>query len=268
MSSSTLPRKKVQSSLPDDIFDYINDAFYDYVKKSYGEDIYGLFYFQSIRSGLHLLQTSSDEILSVFHEESEEINELRQICCFKIGDKAFKTKLGVKLAINSLIELLKTKQNEKKKKKKPLTRPTPSNIDTLQSFSESEIEVQTIPSAATSSSLVADTSSAKLASPLVHNLLTVDDHLKNIEQRINKWWRTISNDETFFLLEGTHYVLDINQSNNETYTCTLCCQCRIRFQLPITSTGFFKLSTYYRHLKEQRCLSASTTVSIYYVELK
>ncbi|CAF4720752.1 unnamed protein product, partial [Rotaria magnacalcarata] len=74
MSSSTLSRNINQNYLPDDIFIYNNERFYDYIKQSHGDDLAGLLSFQAIRNGLHLVETSYDDILSIFQQESEEIN--------------------------------------------------------------------------------------------------------------------------------------------------------------------------------------------------
>ncbi|CAF2988086.1 unnamed protein product [Rotaria sp. Silwood2] len=260
MSSSALSRNINQNGLPDDIFNYNNEQFYDYIKQSYGDDLAGLLRFQAIRNGSHLVETSCEDILLIFQQESEEINKLRHLCCFKISNNKYEIKLGVKLAINNLIELLKVKQEEQKKKKKQTsTKRTSSNIDTLKSVDQFQSHNEMIAPPTIAASPDSDTSSTQLALQLIQNRLNDIDHLTDIEQRINKWWRTHNNNNNLFLSEGTHYLLEINKSINDTYACILSCKCRIRFKLPFMATGFFKLSAYYRHLKEKPCLTMSKT---------
>ncbi|CAF1933269.1 unnamed protein product [Rotaria magnacalcarata] len=53
------------------------------------------------------------------------------------------------------------------------------------------------------------------------------DHILDIKNRISKWWSGIDNDN-LSLEDGTHY--------------------------SFPEAGFFKLSSFYRHLKEQQCV--------------
>ena len=138
MSSSTSFRNQSQSSLPDDIFSYSNEQFYDFIKKSYGDDLHDLFSFQSIRNGLHLLKTSCEEILLIFEEESEEIEELKKLCCYKTSTNQYGIKLGVKLAINSLIDLLKIKLDNSKRRRINSVKRKLSNVDASQSIDQTQ----------------------------------------------------------------------------------------------------------------------------------
>ncbi|CAF1481527.1 unnamed protein product, partial [Rotaria magnacalcarata] len=225
MSSSTLSRNINQNYLPDDIFIYNNERFYDYIKQSYGDDLAGLLSFQAIRNG---------------------------------NDK-YEIKLAVKLAINSLIYLLKIKQEEQnKRKRRASTKYTSSNVDTLKSVDQirSQNEMTVPPTIAASP--VSDASSTQSALQLIQNRLNDIGHITDIEQRINKWWSAYKNNNDLFLSKGTHYLLEINKSINDTYACVLSWKYRTRFKLPFMETGFFKLSAYYRHLKEKQCLTKST----------
>ena len=116
--SSTAPGQRKSSALPDDIFDYNHDQFYSIIKYSYGNDLAELLSFQSIRNGLHLVNTSCDDILLVLQEDSKEINQLKTLCCFQTANNTYQVKLGVKLALRSLIESMKMKHEEQKNKKK------------------------------------------------------------------------------------------------------------------------------------------------------
>ncbi|CAF3191705.1 unnamed protein product [Rotaria socialis] len=209
MSSSSLSRNINQNDLPDDIFNYNNERFHDYIQQSYGDDLAALLNFQAIRNGLHLVETSCDDILLIFQQESEEINKLRQLCCFKISNGKYEIKLGVKLAINSLIKLLNVKREEQKKRKnRTSTKRTSANVDTLKSVGriQSQNEMTVPPTIAASP--VSDAPPTQLALQLTQNRLNDIDHITDIGQRINKWWSTYNNNNDLFLSEGTHYLLE------------------------------------------------------------
>jgi hypothetical protein len=84
----------------------------------------------------------------------------------------------------------------------------------------------------------------------MRNNLNETDYIENIKQRISEWWSDNSDENSLFE-HGTHYFLEINKSSSDSYVCVLSCQCNHRFKLPFMTTGIFKLSTFYRHLKEK-----------------
>ena len=135
MLLSTLSRNIDQNGLPDDIFKYNNQSFDDYIQQSYSNDFAGLLSFQAIRNRLYRVETSGD-ILLIFKWESEEINKRRQLCWFKISNDKCEIKLGIKLAIHSLIELLKIKQGEQKEK--TLSECTSPTVATLKSVDQTQ----------------------------------------------------------------------------------------------------------------------------------
>ena len=102
--------------LPDDILSLSHADFYDFVEREYGFDLAELFRFQSIRNGIHLLDASSNDVLSIFSQDSVELNELKKMCCFQVVGNKYEVKLGVKLAIRNLIQSLKVKYDQQRKK--------------------------------------------------------------------------------------------------------------------------------------------------------
>ena len=69
-------------SLPEDILSLSHADFYDFVEREYGFDLAELFRFQSIRNGIHLLDASSNDILSIFSQDSVELNEVEEDVLF------------------------------------------------------------------------------------------------------------------------------------------------------------------------------------------
>lgn len=267
--SSTTAEEKVNNDLPIDIFSYNHDRFYEFIKTSYGDDIAELLRFQAIRSGLHLLTTTCEDILLVLRQESDDINKLKKLCCFQVDVNKYEIKLGVKLALNNLIQLLKVKeeQQKKKKKKRSSTQHSSSNSNTSTSINQIQPQNETIPPSSTPlASLNSDAASTRSRFTPVKNKINEIDHILDIEERVNKWWSRINDDDDLSLDEGTHYFLEINRSINDKYTCVLSCQCSNRFKLPFLPGGFFKLSSFYRHVKEKQCMSVSNKVKIFIVK--
>ena len=118
MSTSILKSIGNSNSLPDDIFEYNQKEFYEFIKETCSADLAELFSFKAIRHATHLMDTTSDEILSIVQEGSKDINNLQILCYFQLNDNKFRVKLGVKLAISNLIQSLKIKQEQQQQNKK------------------------------------------------------------------------------------------------------------------------------------------------------
>ena len=104
--------------LPDDILSLSHADFYEFVEREYGFDLAELLRFQSIRNGIHLLDASSNDILSIFTRDSVKLNELKKVPCFQIVENKYEVKLGLELAIRNLIQSLKVKYDQQRKQKR------------------------------------------------------------------------------------------------------------------------------------------------------
>ena len=118
MSTSISKSTENSNSFSDDVFEYNQKEFDEFIKEMRGADLAELFSFQAIRDAMHLMDITSDEILSILQEDSKDINNLQKLCCFQLNDNKFRVKLGVKLAISNLIQSLKIKQEQQQQKKK------------------------------------------------------------------------------------------------------------------------------------------------------
>ncbi|CAF5155607.1 unnamed protein product, partial [Rotaria magnacalcarata] len=254
-SHSKANRKK--NILPEDIFSYNNDLFYEYIKQAYGNDIAKLFSFQAIRNAELLLDTSCEDILLVLQQESDDIDALKKMCCFEVAGNKYQVKLGVKLTINNLIQSLKLKQEQKqnKKRKRSSNQGLSSNMNSVTPLNQSQTQDTVTPLESTlSSSLTTNTSSIQSTSSPMQRKLDELGHIADIEERIDRWWVIHDDAERASLEQGIDYFLAINKSLINTYTCALSCKCHTRFKLPFMAPGFFKISSLYRHLKEKQCI--------------
>lgn len=287
-SAATSLTSSNSNSLPEDIFTYNHDQFYAFVRQSCGNDLAELLKFQSIRSASHLLRTSKEDILAVFQQESSQLGELKKLCCFSVVGDKHEVKLGVKLAIDSFLRSLKIKQDENKKKLKyesgqrqsassatipviePDDRPEPASSAILPSElppTSTQDTVSSLPTQnidQTSSLLLSSTAlSTSNPLPIKRSKLNRVGHHSDIVQRITTWWNEYNDNPNLLLKEDIAYFLRISKQGSNTYSCALSCKCGARFQLPLLKSGLFKLSSFYRHLKEKRCVKTTNTVRFF-----
>ncbi|CAF4784162.1 unnamed protein product, partial [Rotaria sp. Silwood2] len=199
--------------------------------------------FQSIRNGEHLLQASSDDILLILRQDSDDLSALKKMCCFQVVGNNYEIKLGVKLAINNLIYSLKMKQEQQKKKKRRPTQRLPSLASHLDVTAVTNQKQMQDEMSSPESSLVGPLASRKASDELkeIHVKENSNEisHQVDIEQRINKWWSKANEDEDLSLNVVIDYSLEINKSLNNTYACILTCKCGVRFKLPYLMPGLF-----------------------------
>jgi hypothetical protein len=191
MSSVVSRSSTVASRLPDNIFDLENDQFYEFIKSKYGNDLAQLISFRSIRNGEHLLEATIDELLLVLNEDSNEIDDLRKLCCFRVTENEFKVKLGVKLAINNLIQSLKMKLLERAKKKRRLIdQPPPLSVRLNAETPNQTPVVDEIPSPISlfNPPLPNDLNSTGSQIKRLQKKSTEIAHKMDIERRMNRWW--------------------------------------------------------------------------------
>ncbi|CAF1100783.1 unnamed protein product [Rotaria sordida] len=172
---------------PEDIFSYNHDRFYEFIEKKYSADLAQLFSFQAIRNGTHLLSTSCDEILMIFQQESDNINQSKKMCCFQTANNKYEIKLSVKLAIKNFIQLLTIKQEQQKKKMQSSTKHSSSNCNTTISTEQTQLQIEPLLPVSTSvTPSASDISSTRSRLPPIQKKLNEIDHKADIEEQINK----------------------------------------------------------------------------------
>jgi hypothetical protein len=156
---------------------------YEFIKKTRGADLAELFSLQAIRPATHLMDTICDEILSILQEDSKDINNLKKLCCFQLSDNKFRVRLGVKLAINNLIQSLKIKQEQPQKKKRSSHQRSSPNVNIKSSVNDtlSQDEIISLESTASISPVVVDTSSTQPKVKGIGRILDEIGHLTDIK---------------------------------------------------------------------------------------
>ena len=99
---------------------------------------------------------------------------------------------------------MKIKQEQQKKRKRSSAQRSLSNSNTLTSVTQTPTQFETNTSSSTSlTPSISDASLARSRFTPVQNKINEIDYIRDIEERINKWWST-TNDDNLSLVEGTH----------------------------------------------------------------
>ena len=85
-------------------------------------------------------------------------------------------------------------------------------------------------------------------------------HQIDIEKRINNWWSKNNDLDDTSCDRGKDYHLEIGRLAGDAFNCNLMCICGIRFTLTSLNSGLFKLSSFFRHMKEQHVVKTGGTV--------
>ena len=100
---------------------------------------------------------------------------------------------------------MKIKQEQQKKRKRSSAQRSLSNSNTLTFITQTPTQYETNASSSSTSVTpsISDASSTWSRFTPVQNKINEIDHIRDIEERINKWWST-TNDDNLSLVEGTH----------------------------------------------------------------
>ena len=109
-------------------------------------------------------------------------------------------------------------------------------------------------------SSMADLSSSQARLSRAPKTSTESTHQVDIEKRINNWWIKNNDREDISCDPGKDYHLEISRSPGDVFHRYLICICEIRFKLTLLDSGVFKLSSFFRHMKEQHAVKIGDTV--------
>ncbi|CAM4842019.1 unnamed protein product [Rotaria magnacalcarata] len=98
------------SVLPDDVFTYCGDKFFQLVLTLVGSDIVEILKIQSINSTQSFINT--ENALSIFQLNIPELSLIKERSCFKLSNGDFVTKIGIENGLKYLTSIIKLKQNE------------------------------------------------------------------------------------------------------------------------------------------------------------
>ena len=96
-----------QLVLPDDIFDYENEAFYNFVHNFIGSIEAEILKVQSIRNARLLLLIP--DVFSFFELECDDVIDLKKRACFIMNNNTYVVKSGIRFSIDYLFKLVRSK---------------------------------------------------------------------------------------------------------------------------------------------------------------
>ena len=185
------------------------------------------------------------------------------MCCFQVVGNKYEVKLGVKLAIRNLIQSLKVKydQQRKQKRRPALQSSTMSiNTDATAVNNPSQLLDNTSSVSSITFSSMVDLSSSQARLSRAPKTSTESTHQVDIKKRINNWWTKNNDREDISCDPGKDYHWEISRSPGDVFHCYFMCICGIRFKLTLLDSGVFKLSSFFRHMKEQHAVKTGYTV--------
>ncbi|CAF4664985.1 unnamed protein product [Rotaria sp. Silwood2] len=98
------------SVLPDDVFTYCGDKFFQLVHTLVGNDIVDILKIQSINSTQSFINTK--DVLAIFQLHCPDLLQIKERLCFKLSNGNFIIKIGIKSSLKYLTAIFKLKQNQ------------------------------------------------------------------------------------------------------------------------------------------------------------
>ncbi|CAF4818226.1 unnamed protein product, partial [Rotaria sp. Silwood2] len=96
------------SVLPDDIFTYCGDKFFQLVHTLVGNNIVDILKIQSINSTQSFINTK--DVLAIFQLDCPDLLQIKERLCFKLSNGNFIIKIGIKSSLKYLTAIFKLKQ--------------------------------------------------------------------------------------------------------------------------------------------------------------
>ena len=93
------------SRLPQDVLNYTDKQFYDFIKKFCGQDATDLLSIQAIRSVDSFL--SVQDVYSIFELDSDDVKDIQKQCGFQKRNGTYTVRPGIKSTLDHLGTLLK-----------------------------------------------------------------------------------------------------------------------------------------------------------------
>ncbi|CAM4985297.1 unnamed protein product [Rotaria socialis] len=193
------------SRVPDDIFSYQNEQFYDFIKKLIGDKQVNLLAFQEISNADIYLHCCN--VLNILKLDSSALIPYKESLCLKLDDNNYTVLPGIKSSFSYLTELLTKKKDEMIR-----TARQGRSCQTLSTCSATNIhDTNNSTTASNSFSACSDSicSQSRIASMDVSTFS--DSHTKRIVFMINEWIEKNKKKEfnaDFVLVQGIDYNAD------------------------------------------------------------
>jgi hypothetical protein len=213
--------------LPDDLFSYQDERFYDFVEKFIRKKQAGLLKFEEISSADIYLNCTN--VLGVLKLDSAALLPLKESLCLKLDDNSFIVLPGIKSSFSYLTELLTKKKDDLARTARqgknfsiPPTLSTITNININNTTSISNSSAHTA-SAISSQSDVEQSDSVK----------TMNRHKKHIVCSVTEWIqknREKLGDSDLTITEGRDYHVTVTV---DPALAIIRCRCGIKSTLPL-----------------------------------
>ncbi|CAF2930389.1 unnamed protein product [Rotaria sp. Silwood2] len=225
------------SSLPNNVFEFENDEFFEFGRSFSGEKLAILLQFQEITDAQCFLDCEDPfEILSF---DSDDLLDLKKKLCVKLNNNSFAILSGIKSKMKLLKNALIKKRNQLRKE------PSKTSTDSV-AINNTPSIILTAENL-TCSSNSSTQSQINISSSSAVTLTINDEQKQHIIHLLDEWCEKIkedNNEQHIKLKEGVDYELIVNYMPNKTL---IKCRCGTNTTLGKKNNSYI-LSNYIRHL--------------------
>ncbi|CAF1462322.1 unnamed protein product [Adineta ricciae] len=244
------------TTLPSNILDLRDEAFYDFVRQVSGKRVAELLAFQELNGVDSFL--GCQDVTAVLRLQSDQLNELKKHTCIILVDGTIPLLPGLGSSINILTKLLKKNRDEINKRAVRLQSfnssflPIASSIPIVHSAAITSPGNPLTHAHLQSASLVADTSTLSVHNPS-HASNSVPGEISNrISTNITDWLKKKEHDLNLIstdFQQGIDFHIELNEQRDGII---IRCKCGARSAVS-QKQGTLVFSNVFRHFKSGKC---------------
>ncbi|CAF1198443.1 unnamed protein product [Rotaria sp. Silwood1] len=239
-------------SLPFNIMDLRDEAFYDFIRQFAGRKVAELMSFQECNSVDSFL--GCNDIFAILHLDSDEIFNLKKSICITLNDGSIYLLPGVEASVNNLTKLFKKKREEllkQSQRRQSITIASVSSVPNIMStnLATPPVIVDNYSINSSTSNISSDLNQG--ISPAMTHLLTYEIKSR-IVNTVIEWLK--QNSEKLSLV-NMNFQEDIDfkvELNNSQDGIIIRCKCGTKHAIG-QGRGVLVFSNIYRHFKSQKC---------------
>lgn len=209
-------------SLPSNVLDLRDEAFYDFVRQHSGKRVAELLAFQECNGVDSLL--ACPDVTAILRLQSEQLNDLKKTMCITLTDGTIVLLPGLEFSINNLIKLLTKKRDEVNKHAQ--------RIQSITSVLSKSSEYTSIHETSSLNSPKSDTpDSLPSVNCLINDIPLNSELLNKISTSISDWLKR--NREEFKLSNtdfqpGTDFQIELNKQRDGII---IKCKCKVKLTI-------------------------------------
>lgn len=220
------------SNIPDDVFSYQDEQFYDFIKKIIGQKQANLLAFQEISNADIYLHCCN--VLNILKLDSITLIPYKESLCLKLDDNSYTVLPGIKSSFSYLTELLTKKKDEMIRTTKQGR--SSQSLTTCSVINTGGTNNSTTVSNSSSTCSASICSQSNIASTDAST--SIDHHTNRIVFMINEWVEKNKKKDfhaDFTLVRGTDYDVTVCVNPDKAF---IRCACGVKATLKLAHTTY------------------------------